>query len=105
MEAIHDSVVLVRDHCTASAAMMNEMSPRSMASRAQPAPEPSSSRVCGRVNGSRSSRSGRVTASPSALTRSPSFVVNEQVLERPVVRTRRASLRHDSRGATTTPGG
>ena len=57
-------------HCTASAAMTKEMSPTSMASSAQPSPEPTTSRPCSRVNGSRSSRSARGSGVSVAVMRS-----------------------------------
>ena len=47
-------------HCAASAAMTNEISPTSIASRAQPMPEPVSTRRCARVKGRRSRRSESV---------------------------------------------
>jgi hypothetical protein len=60
IEPIQESSVGVSDHWTASAAMTNEMRPTSIASRAQPRPEPTTSRPCSRVNGRRSSRWARV---------------------------------------------
>jgi hypothetical protein len=61
MEPIHDSWVGESCHCTASAAMTKEMSPTSIASSAQPSPEPTTTRPCSRVKGSRSSRWARVS--------------------------------------------
>src|SRR3712207_46536 len=60
IEPIQDSSVGVSDHWTASAAITKEMSPTSIASSAQPSPEPTTSRPCSRVNGSRSSRCARL---------------------------------------------
>src|SRR5919107_1851093 len=60
IEPIQDSSVGVSDHWTASAAITKEMRPTSIASSAQPRPEPTTSRPCSRVNGSRSSRCARV---------------------------------------------
>src|SRR4051794_26378175 len=68
-EAIHDRVVLDRLHCTDSAAMMNEMSPTSMASSAQPTPEPATSRPCSGLKGSRSRRSERVSTATAGEQR------------------------------------
>src|SRR4051812_152704 len=59
IDPIQDSSVAESDHCAARAAMTKEMSPTSIASSAQPRPEPMTSRPCSRVKGSRSSRSAR----------------------------------------------
>ena len=64
-DAIHDVVDLSRSQCTASAAMMKDTSPMSMASSAQPMPEPNNRRLCFGVTGRRSRRWVRV----SSLTR------------------------------------
>ena len=60
MDPMNESVVGVSCHWRARAAMTNEMRPTSMASRAQPTPEPTSNFEWRRVNGRRSSRSARV---------------------------------------------
>src|ERR687894_590517 len=60
IDPIQPSSVGVSDHCTASAAITKEISPTSIASSAQPRPEPTTSRPCSRVNGSRSSRCARL---------------------------------------------
>ncbi len=61
MEAIHEVSVWERSQCTVRAAMMKPMRPTSMASSAQPMPEPVSSFVCFLVTGSRSRRSVRLS--------------------------------------------
>ncbi len=60
IEAIHDVVVASRSHCTARAAITKLISPTSIASSAQPPPDPNSSLRCRGPNGSRSSRCARV---------------------------------------------
>src|SRR5699024_11475842 len=55
--AIQEVWVDSKFQCTASAAMMKEISPTSMASSAQPTPEPTNSFLCLEVTGSRSRRS------------------------------------------------
>lgn len=55
-DAIHDACSLVSDHSDTSAAMMKEIRPTSMASSAQPRPEPPRMRMCPRVNGCASRR-------------------------------------------------
>ena len=61
IEPIQDRVVASSFHCTARAAMTNEMRPTSMASSAQPTPDPTSTFAWARVKGRRSSRSERVS--------------------------------------------
>ncbi len=107
IDAIHAVSLGTRSHCAASAAITNEMSPTSMASRAQPIPEPVSTRRCGRVNGRRSRRSEsvdevRVPASVIASCygcRNRSWALRQHVAP--------AAARYDSmsrtRGATSVP--
>ena len=87
----------VSSHCDASAAMTNEMSPTSIASSAQPSPEPVSSRRCRRVNGRSSSRS----ASDARLGRRCGHARHRRRTSELVsVRTRRAArARADDLGA------
>src|SRR5690625_2380138 len=61
MDPIQDFSASVSAHSAPRAAMMNEISPTSIASSAQPTPEAPSSLPCARVNGSRSRRSVRVS--------------------------------------------
>jgi hypothetical protein len=46
-DAIQDACSPVNDHCAINAVSTNETSPTSMASSAQPSPEPVSTRRCG----------------------------------------------------------
>ena len=55
-EAIHDACEVSSDHSAISAVMMNEISPTSMASSAQPSPEPVSTLRCRRPKGRASRR-------------------------------------------------
>ena len=66
-DAIHPVVVLSKSHCTARAATMKDTRPMSMASRAQPMPEPTRRRLCLPVTGRRSRRSVRVSCSAEVM--------------------------------------
>lgn len=66
-DAIHDASAVDSDHSLMSAAMMNEISPTSIASSAQPVPEPVSTRRCVRVKGRASRRRATVDVGASVM--------------------------------------
>src|SRR5688500_11370015 len=74
MAPIQDTSVGVTPHSSwaTSAAITKEMSPTSMASSAQPMPDPTTRRPCSRVKGSRSSRAARGSGVSVAVTRAVS---------------------------------